>query len=113
MEKVGKIKSAIADKGRVVAGKAKDLKDVARLKGQIFTCEEVIRKNIREIGEMVFAEYEERKESEESGESACLEEMQESAGAALRRYEKQCVAIANAKRAIADLRKQIKEIKRK
>ena len=105
--KMDEVKAVIAEKGRLVAQKAKDLQDVAKLKGQIFTCEEVIRKNTMEIGQMVFADYEARKESEEEGELC--------ANASLGKTdcEKQCINIANAKIAIAELKKQIKAIQQK
>ena len=48
------IKKAVLDKGQLVANKAKDLAEIAKLKSQIFSCEEVIRKNQLEIGNMVF-----------------------------------------------------------
>lgn len=99
------IKTMISGVGRLVADKAKDLQEIAKLKGQIFTCEEVIRKNTLEIGQMVFADYEARKESEEEG------ELCENQAPGKTDCEKQCVIIANANRAIADLKKQIREIR--
>lgn len=120
MEKVEKVKAAVTEKGKIVAKKAKDLKEIALLKSQIFTCEEVIRKNSLEIGRLVYEEYEEHMEAEENGENFCQDELEEKGvlakkeeGKTLRRFEKQCVAIANAKRAVADLKKRIREIQGK
>ena len=102
------IKKAVLDKGQLVANKAKDLAEIAKLKSQIFSCEEVIRKNQLEIGNMVYADYEAWKEARESGDELNPEPFQGKT-----ECEKQCVAIANAKRAIADLKKQIKAIQGK
>ena len=120
MEKVEKVKAVVTDNGRKVAKKAKDLAEIAKLKSQIFTCEEVIRKNTLEIGRMVFEEYEVRREAEENGDELCQEGIVEKCPSAtedgekvVQRYEKQCIAIANAKRAVADLKRRIREIQGK
>lgn len=99
MDKVEKVKKVIGEKGRLVADKAQELKEIAGLKRQIHTCEEVIRKNTMEIGQMVYARYEEQLEAEEEWTPG--------------KYEKQCKAIANAKNAMTELKKKISEIKRK
>ena len=82
---------------------------------QISTCEDVIRKNQMEIGKMVFAQYEERLEAEENEEPICQDELGIEVGRQIcaERFGKQCTAIANAKRAITDLNKQIKVIQKK
>lgn len=116
MEKVEAVKTAITKKGRLVADQAKNLAEIARLKGQILTCEDVIRKNYAEIGQLVFSQFEEAREAEENGEGSFQEEFgMEGAGkkAPCEKYAKQCTAIANAKRAIADLNKKIKDLRQK
>ena len=40
-----KLGDTITTKGKEVTGKAKDLAEIANLKGQIGTCEDVIKKN--------------------------------------------------------------------
>ena len=64
-EKVG---DTITSKGKEVTGKAKDLAEIANLKSQISTCEDVIRKNYIEIGRL----YYERKTGTGSGVRAVL-----------------------------------------
>ncbi|MBO4750109.1 MAG: hypothetical protein J5546_07305 [Lachnospiraceae bacterium] len=112
IESIGK---AIYGKGQEAADKAKDMTQIARLRSQIRTCEDVIRKNAFEIGQMVYAMYEEKAESEESGEAICQEDLGVGVmGKPLtERFARQCENIANAKRAITDLKKQIKAIQEK
>ena len=45
MDFLDKLSETITSKGREVSDKAKDLAEIASLKSQINTCEEVIRKN--------------------------------------------------------------------
>lgn len=47
-----KLGDTITTKGKEVTGKAKDLAEIANLKGQIGTCEDVIKKNYIEIGRL-------------------------------------------------------------
>ncbi len=86
-EKVG---DTIAAKGREVSGKAKDLAEIASLKGQIASCEEVIKKNYLEIGRLFMEQF---KDTEDTP------------------FEKQRTAILNAQAGVEDLEKKIKEIK--
>lgn len=85
-----KVEEAITAKGQVVADKAKELAEIARLKSQIGTCEEVIKKNYIEIGRIYCEEF---------GDSP--EEL----------FEKQCRSVKYARRGIEELEKQIREIK--
>lgn len=115
MERFETVKATIVNTKRKVQESAKDFAEISRLKIQISTCEEVIKKNQLEIGQMVFAQYEERVEAEENGEAPCPEELGVEVGkqTEAERFSKQCVAIANAKKAIADLNKQIRAIRKK
>lgn len=82
-EKVGGV---ISTKGKAAADKAKSLAEIANMKGQIGSCEEVIKKNYLLLGK---AYYEAHKEED----------------------SEQVRAIADAERAITDLRKKILDIK--
>ncbi len=85
-----KIGDTITAKGKEVSGKAKDLAEIANLRGQIATCEEVIRKNYVEIGRLYY---------EREG----LEPEEE--------YEAFCRAISNAKTGIEALEEKIRRVK--
>lgn len=85
-----KIGDTIASKGKEVSGKAKDLAEIANLRGQIGTCEEVIRKNYIEIGRLYY-----EKEGLEPGAE----------------YEAFCQAISNARTGIEDLEEKIRRVK--
>lgn len=85
-----KMADAITAKGREYSGKAKDLAEIAGLKGQIGTCEEVIRKNYIEIGRLYCEQHGQEPEAE---------------------YEEFCRAVANAKAGIEALEEKIKRIK--
>ena len=113
MEKLDEVKEVLTEKKRQVCEKAKELSQITRLKRQILTCEEVIRRNELEIGKLVYAQYEEKAEERESGEEICQEDLGVETGKpdALECFAKQCTAIANAKRAITDLNRQIKAIR--
>ena len=115
VEKLETIKTVLSDKKNQVADKAKELSELVRLKRQINTCEEVIKRNQLEIGRMVYAQYEERMEAEENGDPTTMDElgMESNTKSVSELFEKQCTAIANANRAIADLKKQIKMIQKK
>ena len=88
MDIIEKIGDTITEKGKVAADKAKELAAIANLKSQISTCEEVMKKNYLEIGKIYF-------------------EMPEPP------FEKQCEAIKNSQRAIADLQEKIDQLKTK
>ncbi len=51
---MSKIGETISVKGKEVTDKAKDLAEIANLKSQINTCEDVVRKNYMEIGKKYF-----------------------------------------------------------
>ncbi len=87
----------LAEKGNIAVNKAKDLAEIARLKAQILSCEDVIKKNYQEIGKIVYEEYQDFPE----------ERMAEAA------YLKQCRAIANAKQGVEKLEAQIRELQKK
>ena len=52
-----KLGDTITTKGKEVTGKAKDLAEIANLKGQIGTCEDVIKKNYIEIGRLYYENH--------------------------------------------------------
>lgn len=87
---VTKIGETISVKGKEVTDKARDLAEIANLKSQINTCEEVVKKNYMEIGKRYYELH--GAEPEED-------------------YDEQCRAIANARNGIAELEEKIKEIK--
>lgn len=89
LEKIGE---TISVKGKEAVDKAKVLAEIANLKGQINTCEEVIRQNYLEIGR---AYYEDHREMPDGS------------------FEKQCRAIDNARNGIEELRKKVEELKEK
>ena len=86
-EKVGE---TVTSKGKEVADKAKDMAEIAGLRSQINTCEEVIRKNYTEIGRLYY---------EQSGEAEYND------------FPEQCLAITNARSGIRALEEKIREIK--
>lgn len=86
-EKVGE---TITTKGREVTDKAKDIAEIANLRSQISTCEEVVKKNYLEIGKLY---YEQFKDAEYDD------------------FAEQCSAVANAKAGIQALEEKIQEIK--
>lgn len=85
-----KIGETITTKGREVTDKAKDIAEIANLRSQISTCEEVVKKNYLEIGKLY---YEQFKDAEYND------------------FEEQCSAVANAKAGIQALEEKIQEIK--
>ncbi|MBQ6805799.1 MAG: zinc ribbon domain-containing protein [Lachnospiraceae bacterium] len=87
---VSKLGETITTKGKEVSDKAKDLAEIANLRSQINTCEEVVKKNYMEIGKKYYELHGSMPEEE---------------------YEEQCRAISNAQMGIADLEAKIKEIK--
>lgn len=86
-EKVGE---TITTVGKGATDKARELAEVASLKSQHHTCEEVIRKNYIEIGKIYYENFGEHPEEI---------------------FEKQCRAIANAMEGKAALEEKISEIK--
>ena len=83
MDIIEKIGDTITEKGKVAADKAKELAAIANLKSQISTCEEVMKN---------FEQYSDMPEPP---------------------FEKQCEAIKNSQRAIADLQEKIDQLKTK
>lgn len=90
MDFLNKVTETLSNTGREAADKAKELAEIASLKGQISTCEEVIKKNYLEIGRLFMEDY---KDVEDAP------------------YEKQRMAILNARKGISELQKQIRDIK--
>lgn len=90
MDFLEKLGDTITTKGKEAADKAKELAEIANLKSQIATCEEVVKKNYVEIGKIYFEQYGSMPEDP---------------------FEKQCRAINNAKQGIEELQEKIKEIK--
>lgn len=120
MDKMETVKNVIVNRGRALTDKAKEVTEIAKLKAQVVSCEEVIRKNYLEIGKMVFEAYDEARNCEEENAGLVAEGGEEYASSKLTkasaweaRYKKQCTAIDNAKKAIEDLEKRIAELKKK
>ncbi|MBQ7956128.1 MAG: hypothetical protein IJ282_10320 [Lachnospiraceae bacterium] len=90
MDFFSKVEETITTKGQAAVDKAKEMAEIARLKSQISTCEEVLKKNYMEIGRIYYENF---------GDTA--EEL----------FEKQCRSIKNAQHGIEELEKQIREIK--
>ena len=80
----------ITAKGKIVADKAKNLTDIASLRGQIVTCENVIIKNYKDIGKVYYELHKNNPEEE---------------------FSDKIEAITNAERAIRELEKKIAELK--
>ena len=87
---VTKVGETISAKGKEVTDKAKELAEIANLRSQINTCEEVVKKNYMEIGRRYYEQH--GSEPDEL-------------------YEEQCRAVKNAQTGIADLEEKIKELK--
>lgn len=90
MEFIEKIGNTITVKGKEAADKAKEMAEIANLKSQISTCEEVVKKNYMEIGKLYY---------EQNG------------GNPDPAFEKQCTAIQNARNGIRELNARIDGIK--
>ncbi len=90
MDIIEKLGDTISTKGKEAVDKAKELAEIANLKSQIATCEEVIKKNYMEIGRIYYEQYGDMPEAP---------------------FEKACRSIKNAKGGVEDLQSQIKEIK--
>jgi len=90
MDFIDKISDTITVKSREVSDKAKEVKEIANLRSQIHTCEEVIRKNYLEIGKQFVEEYGDNEEAP---------------------FEKQRTAIKNAQKGVEELQAKIDAIK--
>lgn len=90
MDIVDKITDTITARSKEVSEKAKEAAEIMRLRDQIRTCEEVIRKNYLAIGKQFMQEY---------GDSADAP------------FEKQRTAIRNAQKGVEELQAQINTIK--
>lgn len=90
MDILDKIGETITAKGREVTDKAKDIAEVTNLKGQIHTCEDIIRKRYIEIGKIYYEKHGSMPEEE---------------------YEDACRDIENAQNTVVDLEARIREIK--
>lgn len=90
MDFLNKVEETITTTGKVVADKAKEMAEIASLKSQIGTCEDVIKKNYAEIGRMYYEKFGE-----------CPDEL----------FAKQCRAIKNAQNGVSELEKKIKDKK--
>nr|WP_318684017.1 hypothetical protein [uncultured Acetatifactor sp.] len=90
MDFIEKIGDTISAKGKEAADKAKELAEIASLKSQIGTCEEIIKKNYMEIGRLYYEEYGNEQDAP---------------------FEKQCRYIRNAETGIRELQEKIKKLK--
>ncbi len=90
MEFFEKLGETITTKGKEATDKAKQMAEIASLKSQISTCEEVIKKNYMEIGRLFMEQY---KDAEDAP------------------FEKQRTAIVNAQAGVEDLQKKIRDLK--
>ena len=87
---VTKLGETISVKGREVTLKAKDLAEIASLRSQIKTCQDVIKKNYTEIGKLYCELH--GTEPEEA-------------------YDEYYRAITNAQNAVKELEERIKDIR--
>ena len=85
-----KAAETITSKGKDAAGKAKELAEIASLRSQINTCEEVIKKNYTEIGKLYYEQFREEENND---------------------FAEQCTAITNAKNGVEALEGKIRGIK--
>lgn len=85
-----KLGETISIKGKEVTDKAKDLVEIANLKSQIKTNEDVMKRNYTEIGRLYYELHGTEPEAD---------------------YEEQCRAIENAQNTVNDLEEKIREIK--
>lgn len=89
MDFFGKLGESISDKSKIAMDKAKELTEIARLKSQISTCQEVIKTNYLEIGKLYYEKYGAAPEQD---------------------FAKACGAIENAKVGQGELQKKIQEL---
>ncbi len=90
MDFIEKIGDTITTMGKEATDKAKELAEIAHLKSQISTCEEVIKKNYMEIGRLFVEQYGDDEDAP---------------------FEKQRRAIRNAQAGVDELQAKIREIK--
>lgn len=90
MDILEKIGDTISVKGKEAADKAKEVAEIASLRSQIATCEEVIKKNYMEIGKLYYELYGDMSEED---------------------FAKQCRAIKNARHGVEELQQKINHIK--
>lgn len=90
MDFFDKIGETISIKSREVTDKAKDMAEIANLKGQIHTCEELLKKRYIEIGKIYYDKHGSTPEEE---------------------YLDACRDIENAQNTVVDLETRIREIK--
>lgn len=90
MDLFEKIGDTITTKGQEAVDKAKEIAEIANLRSQIATCEEVIKKNYLEIGRLYYELYGDMEEET---------------------FAKQCRAIQNARHGVDELQKKINDIK--
>ena len=91
MDMFEKIGESVYTAGLQVKNKAKEVADIASLKAQVTTCDEVIRKNFLAIGKAYYEKY---------GDSDSAE------------FSKQCTAIRNAESGKKRLLKEIDDRKK-
>ncbi len=91
MDFVNKVGDALNEFGKEAADKAKEWKEIASLKSQIATCQEVIDKNYCEIGKLYYEKYGEVPEEA---------------------FAKQCRAIKNAKLGVSELQEKLAEVRK-
>lgn len=87
---VTKIGETISTKGKEVTDKAKELAEIANLKSQVKTCEDVIKRNYIEIGKLYYEKHGLEPEAD---------------------YDEYCRAVANAQNAVDDLEEKIRDKK--
>ena len=90
MEFFEKLGETITTKGKGVTDKAKDMAEVVNLKGQIHSCEEIIKKRYMEIGKIYYEKHGSMPEEE---------------------YIDACRDIENAQNTVVDIEARIREIK--
>lgn len=90
MDVFEKLGDTISARGKEAVDKAKEIAEIANLKSQIATCEEVVKKNYMEIGKLYYELYGDMAEED---------------------FAKQCRAIKNAKRGAKELQQKVDELK--
>ena len=90
MDFFSKVEETITTKGQEAVDKVKELAEIASLRSQIGTCEDMMKRNYMEIGRIYYENFGDMPEA---------------------LFEKQCRNIKNAQRGIEELEKQIPEIK--
>lgn len=89
-EFINKIGDTISTKGKEVTDTAKDVAEIVRLKSQIKTCEDTVKRNYMEIGRRYYELHASTPEEH---------------------YAEQCIAINNAQDKITECEQKIKDIK--